>query len=110
MSGSGSAFALRALFGASLLTVAFPALAVAHEAKSGWRYPYACCSDNDCREVKDAAISEIPEGYLVKVTGEVVGYGDKRVKDSPDGVFHWCSIAGKNDSRTICLFVPPRSY
>ncbi|EKF16843.1 hypothetical protein [Nitratireductor pacificus] len=102
--------ALRPLLGVSVLVGVFPVISLAHEAKSGWRYPYACCSDNDCREIKDAAISEVPDGYLIKVTGEVVSYSDKRVKNSPDGVFHWCSVAGKDDSRTICLFVPPRSY
>ena len=56
------------------------------------------------------AISERPEGYVIKGTGEVVAYSDARLKDSPDGEFHWCSVAGADDSRTICLFVPPRSY
>jgi cupin superfamily acireductone dioxygenase involved in methionine salvage len=32
------------------------------------------------------------------------------VKNSPDGVYHWCSVAGANDSKTICLFVPPKGY
>ncbi len=113
MSSSGSAPILRAMAGtafssAILLSLASPVSA--HEAKSGWRYPYACCSDRDCREVKDAAISEIPDGYRIQVTGEVLAYSDKRVRNSPDGVFHWCSVAGKDDSRTICLFVPPRSF
>ncbi len=85
-------------------------VAVAHEAPSGWRYPYACCSDRDCQQVSNAAIEERPEGYVIKVTGEVLPYTDKRVRNSPDGVFHWCSVAGKKDGRTICLFVPPRSF
>ena len=28
----------------------------------------------------------------------------------PDGVFHWCSVAGVSDGHTICLFVPPRGF
>ena len=56
------------------------------------------------------AISEKPEGYVIKGTGEIVAYSDARLKDSPDGEFHWCSVAGADDSRTICLFVPPHSY
>lgn len=82
----------------------------AHEAVSGWSYPFACCSDYDCREVPATDIGEGPEGYVIKGTGEVVGYQDTRVKHSPDGAFHWCSVAGKADGRTICLFVPPRSF
>nr|WP_292765486.1 hypothetical protein [Mesorhizobium sp.] len=90
--------------------------AAAHEAKltsakpQGWKYPFSCCSGYDCREVSSAKISERPEGYVIKGTGEVVAYSDTRLKDSPDGEYHWCSVAGADDSRTICLFVPPRSY
>ncbi len=90
--------------------------ATAHDAKptsakpQGWKYPFSCCSGYDCREVSSAKISEKPEGYVIKGTGEVVAYSDTRLKDSPDGEYHWCSVAGADDSRTICLFVPPRSY
>jgi len=94
--------------------VALPA--AAHDAlptaakPNGWTYPFSCCSGYDCREVSAKSISERPEGYVISSSGEVVAYQDKRIKDSPDGEFHWCSVAGKNDSKTICLFVPPRSY
>lgn len=78
----------------------------------GWPYPYACCSGLDCRQVGRAPshikITERPEGYVISSTGEVVGYQDTRIRQSPDGEFHWCSVAGGDDSRTICLFVPPR--
>ncbi|WP_245428415.1 hypothetical protein [Kumtagia ephedrae] len=77
---------------------------------NGWSYPFSCCSGYDCRAVPQTAISERPEGYVIQGTGEVLPYRDARLKDSPDGEFHWCSVAGANDSRTICLFVPPRSY
>ncbi len=90
--------------------------AIAHDAMptaaqpDGWSYPFACCSGYDCREVSNKAISERPEGYVINGTGEVVGYADARIKQSPDGEFHWCSVAGSNDGRTICLFVPPRGF
>ena len=87
---------------------AFPARA--HDAPSGWSYPTACCSGIDCREVADRAISERPGGYVIKGTGEMIAYTDARVKDSPDGVYHWCSVRGADDSRTICLFVPPKGF
>lgn len=100
--------------GLSTLGSAMPALghdAMPTAAKpQGWKYPFSCCSDYDCRAVSEAAISERPEGYVIDGTGEVVGYQDVRLKNSPDGEFHWCSVAGANDGRTICLFVPPRSY
>ena len=78
-------------------------------APQGWSYPYACCSGYDCREVDDAKITEGPTGYTVP-SGEVIAMTDKRIKESPDGLFHWCSVKGKDDSKTLCLFVPPRSY
>ncbi len=96
-------------------TLCFAASAVAmpagaHEAPTGWRYPYSCCSGYDCREVSSKVIGEGPEGYVIKGTGEVVSYSDARLKSSPDGEYHWCSVAGADDTRTICLFVPPHSF
>lgn len=92
------------------VTVLWTTSAGAHDAPTGWRYPFSCCSGFDCRPVDAKAISERPEGYVIQNTGEVVRYSDARLKNSPDGEFHWCSVAGAQDSRTICLFVPPRSY
>ena len=103
-------------FAAATLAVGMPGLAGAHDAKptaarpQGWSYPFSCCSGYDCREVSSKQVSERPEGYVIQGTGEVVAYSDARLKDSPDGEYHWCSVAGADDSRTICLFVPPRSY
>jgi hypothetical protein len=92
----------------STLATLFPVSA--HDAPTGWSYPFACCSGYDCREVSSKAISEKPEGYVIKGTGEVLTYSDARLKDSPDGEYHWCSVAGADDTRTICLFVPPHSF
>lgn len=102
------------MVGASvLLTVSH---ARAHDAlpsaaqPQGWSYPFSCCSGYDCREVADKAIGERPEGYVIKGTGEVITFTDTRIKNTPDGVFHWCSVAGADDGHTICLFVPPRGF
>ena len=76
----------------------------------GWSYPFSCCSGYDCREVADDAIGERPEGYVIEGTGEVIAYTDNRIKTSPDGVFHWCSVAGANDGHTVCLFAPARGF
>ena len=80
----------------------------AHDAPSGWSYPTECCSGRDCREVADTAIGEEHQGYVIRNTGELVGYRDSRVKESPDGHFHWCSVEGAEHTRTVCLFVPPK--
>lgn len=98
------------------------AKALAHDAvptaaqPQGWSYPFSCCSGYDCRQVGSSrsgakiTVAETPTGYKISTTGEVIGFGDARLKNSPDGEFHWCSVAGADDSRTICLFVPPRSF
>ncbi len=84
--------------------------ASAHQAPAGWAYPLNCCSNQDCREVNQTSISERPDGYLIAPTGEVIGYADHRLKDSPDGEYHWCTIGGSEQGATICLFVPPQSF
>jgi hypothetical protein len=111
------------LFTLSRAAVSFLALTIAgispvfaHDAlptaakPQGWTYPFSCCSGFDCREVSAQAISERPEGYQISYSGEVVAYTDKRIKNSPDGEYHWCSVRGANDGKTICLFVPPPAY
>lgn len=85
-------------------------MARAHDAPAGWSYPFACCSGYDCREVKASAVAERPGGYVIASTGEVLPYSDARIMHSPDGQYHRCSVAGKNDGRTICLFVPPKAF
>lgn len=82
-----------------------------HDAPKGWTYPWSCCSNQDCQEVTGRGISERPDGYVINAIGEVVAYADKRVKDSPDGEYHWCAHkAGIDAGRTICLFVPPKGF
>lgn len=75
----------------------------------GWSYPFACCANYDCRTTQTGEVLEKPEGYVIAHTGEIIPMTDKRVKDSPDGAFHWCAHqAGIDAGKTICLFVPPR--
>lgn len=96
-----------------------PSPAYPHEAPSGWQYPYGCCHDRDCRPVDgpDAThahgvrVTFSPDGgYRISTTGETLMPGDPRVKPSPDGEFHWCSMGGSNTGRTLCLFVPPLGF
>lgn len=91
-----------------LVGLSMAAVSHAHDAPSGWTYPNSCCSNFDCRHVSFTAISERPQGYIINSTGEVLSYTDRRVRISPDGEYHWCSTAGDDHGRTICLFVPPR--
>jgi len=104
-----SLFACAAFAAMSVSFLALPARA--HDAPTGWKYPWACCSNMDCQEVHSNAVSEKPEGYVIQSTGEVVAYTDKRVKDSPDGEYHWCAHqAGLDAGHTIFLFVPPKGF
>lgn len=89
---------------------ACPTSVGAHDAPSGWAYDASCCSSIDCREISSSNLTEGPTGYLIAISNETVPYGDKRIKDSPDGHVHWCTVNGRDDARTICLYVPPRSY
>ncbi len=106
--------AFRASGAAALFGLAtFPsglAPALAHDAPSGWSYPFSCCSGYDCRPVSAKTIDQSPAGYVIANTGEIVGYTDSRIRNSPDGEYHWCSVAGRNDGRTICLFVPSQMF
>lgn len=84
--------------------------AKAHDAPSGWRYGIECCSSIDCREVPASYVRETSAGYVLTKTGETLAYGDSRIKDSKDDGLHWCSMGGSDQGRTICLYVPPKSF
>jgi hypothetical protein len=102
-----------AAFGAALLALTFwPSPADAHDAPAGWTYPFACCANYDCREVPADWVEERADGtYRIVATDERIPMTDRRVRNSPDGRFHWCAHqAGLDAGRTICLFVPPRSF
>lgn len=106
-------FILAGLIGLAMIAAAMALTlsdADAHDAPTGWAYPLACCSDRDCREIPDDWIVEGPDGYRIVITGEVIPLTSHKVRLSPDGVFHWCSISGSDDGSTICLFVPPRGF
>lgn len=111
-----------ALAGVTCLSLAMTVEADAHDAlptaaqPNGWAYPVACCSGYDCRAVGDSRsgapirVYETAEGYRISTTGEVIPMLDRKVRPSPDGEFHWCSVGGKADGKTICLFAPPRGF
>ena len=107
-----SLFACAAVAAMSVSFLAPPARA--HDAPTGWKYPWACCSNMDCQQISragDNGVKETSQGYLIESTNELVAYSDKRVKNSPDGEYHWCAHqAGLDAGHTICLFVPPKGF
>ncbi|KQV43645.1 MULTISPECIES: hypothetical protein [unclassified Rhizobium] len=100
---------LRNLICGALLAF-IPHGAAAHDAPSGWRYDASCCAGIDCRQIPSKSVLERADGYFIIIGNEVVPYGDKRIRNSPDGFIHWCTVDGRDDSPTICLYVPPHSY
>ena len=74
----------------------------------GWRYGFECCSLMDCREIGDTLIDETPKGYVYTVTGELIPYGDKKIKQSKDEFYHLCTKGGGADTAVICLYTPNR--
>lgn len=101
-------YILTVLFAGCLFMALFGGKAQSHDAPAGWAYPGNCCSGVDCREVPDADIIEGARGYEIRKTHELIPMTDPKVKMSPDGRFHLCTVGGLDDSRTICLFVPGR--
>lgn len=91
--------------------------ALAHEAiptagmPNGWEYGWDCCSAGDCYQELDANVREYYNGYLIVSTKEIIPYDDKRIRKSMDGYFHRCTPAGDPKMlRSLCLYVPPRSF
>jgi hypothetical protein len=104
---SGRVSAIRKVL---IIALLFAAPAFAHDAPLGWAYGAECCSMTDCWQEKDGAILETPNGYRVITTGELIAYGDSRIKPSKDQFFHRCTVgADPKARRSICLYVPPRS-
>lgn len=93
-------------FGVLLGLVGCTAVALSHEAMSGWAYDTSCCSGQDCYQIRADSVRATPSGWLVPETNEVIPYGDKKLKVSGDGEFHRCSWQGDKAAATICLYVP----
>lgn len=93
-----------------VFTLAYAVPCMAHDAPAGWQYDLQCCQNRDCRPISSSWVKEGPDGYVITIDNETVPYRDARIKNSPDGMYHWCTVDGRDDGRTICLYVPPRDY
>ena len=92
-------------------------VAMAHDAPPsktqplGWQYGWECCSMMDCKPLASNAVAETPQGYTIKLTGEVIPYGDKRLKRSKDEFYHQCTKGGDpKEKHSICLYTPDRGF
>lgn len=74
-------------------------------------YHYECCSDRDCFPVPFEEVQQTPKGYRIKRTGQMLFYGDTRIKPTPpedaQQRYHVCTTSGKLDgSMILCLYAP----
>jgi hypothetical protein len=99
---------------AVLLLILMPPLGHAHEADSGWSYPWECCSSMDCSEIGTGQPEpdpvRSPGGWQLS-DGTVVPF--HLARSSPDGRFHVCRRGGQSKGpvirpheRPACLWVP----
>ncbi len=93
----------------ALLLALLPIAAQAHDAPTGWSYDAICCHNRDCRPISSASVKEDSRGFTLP-TGETLAYKDTRIRESKDEQFHWCSVNGRDDGRTLCLYVPLRGF
>ncbi|MGY6248815.1 hypothetical protein ACXIUS_14810 [Bosea thiooxidans] len=88
----------------------------AHEAPSGWDYPFYCCLDSDCAPIEAEAVREGHGGFIVTIApGKHPMWSSERrqplilevpydkAKQSPDGRWHIC-IDDTGD--LLCFFAP----
>ena len=104
----------RALATAAIVAVLPIPLGQAHEAASGWAYPWECCSATDCRETGAGGSEPDPvpsPGGWKLADGTVVPF--HLARSSPDGRFHVCRRGGqpkgpviRPHERPACLWVP----
>jgi hypothetical protein len=75
-------------------------------------YPYSCCSDKDCFELPEKAVSVTRTGYLVRlnVDGSPISLHIKQdeAKPSEDEHFHICLVPSETEGLIArCFFAPP---
>ncbi|MDO9415848.1 hypothetical protein [Pararhizobium sp.] len=72
-------------------------------------YDMLCCSDKDCTPIADDEVKITKNGWFIRRTGETIPYyPNSRLRHSPDGRFHRCTISGdfSPTGHTLCLYVP----
>lgn len=81
------------------LSAASPAKA--HEAPSGWSYPWECCSNMDCAEIAPSRVKIGAGGYVIDGRFTVP---QSEARSAPDGKYHACFPKPDN---LKCFFAPP---
>lgn len=71
-------------------------------------YDWDCCSDRDCGPVAEGTVVETQGGYRVLLTGQFIDRDSPKVRMSPDGRWHLCTLGGNPGGAVLCLYVPGR--
>jgi hypothetical protein len=93
---------------ATLLLCALSACVTSPVLAHDW-YPYNCCSGHDCRPIEQSDVDATPDGFFIKESRETIAYSDPRIRKTPpegDAKYHRCSVGGRPESETICLYIP----
>ncbi|WP_332685422.1 hypothetical protein [Bosea sp. (in: a-proteobacteria)] len=88
----------------------------AHQAPSGWEYPFACCSGADCARIDPGEVRLGKTGFVVTIAPGrhpmwpterrellILQIPHDKARLSPDGLWHLCI----NDAgELLCFFSP----
>ncbi|CAN7716681.1 hypothetical protein [Bosea sp. LjRoot237] len=88
----------------------------AHQAPSGWDYPFECCSGADCARIDAGAVREVSSGFVVTIAPGrhpmwpterrdqlILDIPHQKARRSPDGFWHLCI----NDAgEFLCFYAP----
>lgn len=88
-----------------LLATCGPPDAQAHS----W-YDGACCNEGDCYRTAQSEVQLSENGWFIRSTGEVIPFGDPRLKLSQDPFIHRCIfktaiLGGARAGDTRCLYI-----
>ena len=89
----------------------------AHDAASGFQYPFQCCGGYDCSEIPSAFVKIDGEGYAITIPpGGHPQWSKDRTSDftahfkfddapaSPDGAYHLCILGYADPPRASCFW------
>lgn len=72
-------------------------------------YDGDCCSDRDCRPISASEVRELAwDRVLDLVSGQEVR--GAQIRQSKDGDWHICNVAGDRKARPLCVYRPVPAF
>lgn len=99
---------MKTLVAAAVVGLALILLALVPWAHGHSFYDPECCRDRDCAPLADGAVVEDAAGFLIVATGRRIDRDSPKVRLSPDGRWHLCTLGGEPGGTVLCLYVPGR--